>query len=124
VTGERIIFECPVCRVVITRALTPLPSNQPICFDVGESAVPEGFFATLSSENWAVAGATVVVNLRDLVGTKAHPDFRRRNGCCGQDGLDGPNLVCVNGHEIGTEKSDCWMPHAVALLDNVIRVNK
>jgi hypothetical protein len=43
---------------------------------------------------------------------------------CGLDGMDGPNLVCVNGHEIGTEKSDCWMPHAAVLLDSIVRVNE
>ena len=122
-TDERISFECPVCRAVITRPLTSLPNDQSICLDDGKPAIPEGFFSTINSEEWRVSG-TVVVNLRDLVGTKHHPDFRRLNGCCGLDGLDGPNLVCPNGHEIGTEKSDCWMSHAAVLLDNVIRPNE
>jgi len=76
-----------------------------------------------SQEYWSAAGR-VLVNLADLVGTKHHPDYRRRAGCCGLDGLDGPNLVCSNGHEVGTEKSDCWMPHAAVLLENVIEVNE
>ncbi len=43
-------------------------------------------------------------------------DFRnvkppKGNGCCGQDGLDGLNTECMNGHKVGVEKSDCWMPH-------------
>jgi hypothetical protein len=29
------------------------------------------------------------------------------------DGTDGINKLCANGHEIATEKSDCWMPTAV-----------
>jgi hypothetical protein len=24
------------------------------------------------------------------------------------DGLDGINTFCENGHQIGTEQSDCW----------------
>jgi hypothetical protein len=124
VPGDRISFECPVCRAVITRALTPLPTDQPVCLDNGKPAVPGGFFAAISAEDWAVPGTTLVVNLHDLVGTKRHPDFRRLNGCCGLDGLDGPNLVCPNGHEVGTEQSDCWMSHAAVLLDNVIRVSE
>jgi hypothetical protein len=50
----------------------------------------------------------VLVNLNDLVGTEHHQDRHRLNGCCGLDGCDGPNLVCPKGHEIGTERSDCW----------------
>lgn len=122
-TDERIRFECPVCRAVITRPLKPLSDDQLICLDQGKPAIPEGFFARINSDDWAASG-TVVVNLHDLVGTNHHPDFRRRNGCCGLDGLDGPNLVCPNGHEVGTEKSDCWMSHAAVLLDGVIRVNE
>ncbi len=33
----------------------------------------------------------------------------------GNDGLDGNNSVCINNHEIGTEMSDCWQHHLVAL---------
>jgi hypothetical protein len=66
----------------------------------------------------------VIVNIADLVSIRRHPDFRRLNGCCGLDGCDGPNLVCTNGHEIGTEKSDCWTPHAAVLLENVVGVNE
>jgi len=72
-----------------------------------------------SKEFWDAQGR-FVVNLADLVGTRPSPDGRRLSGCCGRDGLDGPNLVCVNGHEVGTEKSDCWMPHAAVLLESVI----
>lgn len=57
-----------------------------------------------------------MINLEDAVNTRHHPDTRRLNGCCGLDGRDGLNTVCANGHEVGTEKSDCWMPH-VLLLD-------
>ena len=122
-TDERIRFECPICRAVITRPLKSLPNDQLICLDEGKPAIPEGFFAKINSDDWAVSG-TVVVNLHDLVGTNHQPDFRRRNGCCGLDGLDGPNLVCPSGHEVGTEKSDCWMSHAAVLLDGVIGVSE
>lgn len=52
-----------------------------------------------------------MVNLDDLTGAGWAKDGRRYNGCCGVDGLDGLNLVCPAGHDVGTEKSDCWMPH-------------
>ena len=85
--------------------------------------MPEGVFAVNSHEYWSASGR-FVVNLADLVGTKHHSERSRRNGCCGLDGLDGPNLICVNGHEVGTEKSDCWMPHAAVLLETVVSVNE
>jgi hypothetical protein len=124
VTGERTSFECSVCRVVITRALTLLPNDHPICLEDRKPAIPEGYFAPVNFDDWAVSGTAAVVNLNDLVGTKHPPDVQRLNGCCGLDGLDGPNLICPNGHEVGTEKSDCWMPHAAVLLDKLIRVNE
>ena len=100
---DRVVFQCPFCKAVITRPLLPLRPDQPICFEDGTAAIPEGFFG---------------------VKTPEHPDSHRLAGCCGLDGMDGPNLVCPNGHEIGTEKSDCWMPHAAVLLDSVVQVNR
>jgi hypothetical protein len=49
-----------------------------------------------------------------------HPDDRishslatvdgQSYGCCGLDGLDGPNQACSNcGRIIGTARTDCWM---------------
>ena len=89
----------------------------------GKPLAPQGFFSINSEEYWTADGR-FVVNLADLVGTKHHSDDHRLNGCCGLDGLDGPNLICTNGHEVGTEKSDCWMPHAAVLLETVIGVNE
>ena len=34
----------------------------------------------------------------------------RLNGCCGLDGLDGPNQLCACGAEVGTLQTDCWTP--------------
>ncbi|MFJ4091817.1 hypothetical protein ACIPYS_09560 [Kitasatospora sp. NPDC089913] len=52
--------------------------------------------------------AAFVLHPDDLPGTAAHPDLGRRNGCCGLDGRDGPNLVCAAcGTEVATEQSDC-----------------
>ncbi|MCR3746698.1 hypothetical protein LX88_000636 [Lentzea californiensis] len=53
----------------------------------------------------------------DVPGTALHPDARRRNGCCGLDGQDGPNLVCAGcGAEVATKESDCWTDNLVALM--------
>src|SRR5437867_13336817 len=120
--SNRILFRCPQCQAVITRPLLPLKPDQPICLEDGKAAVPQGFFGVKTPEQWSAEGS-ILVNLSDLVGTQHHSDSHRLAGCCGLDGMDGPNLLCANGHEIGTEKSDCWMPHAALLLDAVVQIN-
>jgi len=84
--------------------------------------VPEGYSALSDDEYWTGSAGCPLVNLADLVATRHHPDPRRNSGCCGRDGCDGPNLLCDRGHEIGTEKSDCWMAHAAVLLPEVVRL--
>ncbi len=45
----------------------------------------------------------------DVQGVEPVSDPARLNGCCGLDGLDGPNMQCANCNaEVGTRKSDCW----------------
>ncbi|WP_045864566.1 hypothetical protein [Streptomyces sp. WMMB 714] len=52
-----------------------------------------------------------------MLGTGLSPLRGRRNGCCGLDGCDGPNLVCRRcGAEVATERSDCWTPQEVVLV--------
>ena len=105
----------PFCREAITRPLSPLRDDEAISCEDGKPAIREGFFALGGWDCWSIEG--VLVNLHDLVGIKHHP--HRLNGCCELDGLDGPNLLCPKKHEIGTEKSDCWMSHAAILVKNV-----
>ena len=64
-----------------------------------------------------------LVNLQDAINTKHHSDRRRLNGYCGPAGFDGPNIVCINGHEVGTEHSDCWMPHVLELMRELVTQN-
>ena len=73
----------------------------------------------VSCDYWTRFEGCVLVNIADVIGTKTHPDASRLNGCCALDGLDGPNLLCENGHEVATAVSDCWMAHAVALVKDV-----
>jgi hypothetical protein len=52
----------------------------------------------------------VLFNLDDLRNTE-HGGVL--NGGCGIDGCGGVNTFCRNGHEIGTERSDCWTPRFI-----------
>lgn len=116
-----VIFACPVCQAAITRPLLALGAGLDTCQEDGKPAVPEGVFAIVEDEYSAEMRGCALVNLADLVATHHYAGPGRLNGCCGLDGLDGPNLLCQNGHEVGTEKSDCWMPRAAVLLLSVVR---
>jgi len=55
-----------------------------------------------------------VVNVDDVVQTRLTTAGKRLAGCCGLDGMDGPNLLCDQcGAEVAIKKTDCWMPHCV-----------
>ncbi|MEU8825204.1 hypothetical protein [Streptomyces sp. NPDC048636] len=59
----------------------------------------------------------VVLARADVHGTELTSLRGRRNGCCGLDGCDGPNLVCRGcAAEVATEYSDCWTPQEVVLV--------
>lgn len=110
------VFVCPVCEQAISRPVAPLPHEMTVNVEHGEPAVPAGYFAQSRNDLYANSDGCTLLNLTDLVGTKHHPDLGRNQGCCGRDGCDGPNLLCLRGHEIGTERSDCWMAHAAIVL--------
>ncbi len=105
----------------MTRALAALPTGQSICYDDGKAAIPAGYFAPSDDDYWTGSLGSLLVNLTDMIGTEYHPSLTRNQGCCGRDGTHGPNVVCRAGHEIGTERSDCWMAHAVVLLPTIVR---
>ncbi len=58
-----------------------------------------------------------ILNPDDVTGAARHADDDRSTGCCGPDGMNGPNLVCSTCQaEIATEETDCWKPHFVVTL--------
>ena len=115
------IFRCSKCGSVLTRAIEPLLDRKLLVEEDGSEHVPVGFYAVSDGEFFTGSEGVCLVNLSDAIGTKHHLKLGRLNGCCGLDGCDGPNTLCDNGHEIGTEKSDCWMPHALLLDPGAVR---
>ena len=117
----KIIFECSKCGVAVTHAVSPLPEGAVVGTVDGAEAVPAGFCVPSDDDYWTGSAGHTLINMADLNGTRHHPDLRRNSGCCGRDGTDGPNLLCENGHEIGTERSDCWMSRAAVLFPQLPR---
>lgn len=116
-------FHCSTCGVVIAGNLAPLPVGIPLNQIRGEDLVSAGYFAVSGGEFEPERPGDFLVNLKDLHHTQYHQDGSRLNGCCGLDGLDGLNLLCSNGHEIGTERSDCWLPHHAVLACDKIQAS-
>jgi hypothetical protein len=99
-----------------------------------EPAVPSGLLIRLSVEDavdvtqasgiverkvYSPAGA-IAANPANVVATSLHsvgPD----NGCCGSDGLDGPNRACLCGAIVATEWGDCWTQSEVRFLPDAVR---
>lgn len=51
----------------------------------------------------------LVINPADAIGVLSSEDPLRNSGCCGHDGLDGPNLLCRGcSSEVATLRDDCW----------------
>jgi hypothetical protein len=107
------VVRCAQCELALTLPLSGLPNKAMLHEESGEAYIPRGYFTISDGSFFRNTEGHLVVNLSDVVNTKHHPDHRRLNGCCGLDGLDGKNTVCDNGHEVGTERSDCWLPHAI-----------
>ncbi|MFI7431616.1 hypothetical protein ACIBPB_32025 [Micromonospora sp. NPDC049836] len=140
------IFACVRCATVLTNDLdevqfAALPDPvSPSDLQPGETCpawVPSGKFAVdvdpfgppyvpSETERYVVSAGprnTVLIGPEDLLVRRLHADYGRRNGCCGLDGVDGPNLVCDCGAEVATESSDCWTAQVVRLQpDAVVRI--
>lgn len=111
---------CQNCKIEISKQVTELKDLNLLNKNDREDYIPEGFFIVANGEAYIETKGLIIINIKDLINSNYHPDNRRLNGCCGQDGLDGVNRVCLNNHEIGTEKSDCWMPHYITLHPDLV----
>ena len=101
----RYVLRCSVCNIEVTNHLQQLPHPSMVTDETERDRVPVGFYATEHGH--------FLVNLKDVAHARHHPDPDRLRGCCRLSGSDGMNLICSNEHEVGTERSDCCVSHAV-----------
>lgn len=112
---SKIDLHCAACGMLIAAGLDALPAEQLQTMD-GEDALPQGRYSVANADSdCGFTPGAYLINLADAHNTLPHADPSRRCGCCGVDGINGLNTLCANGHEIGTEYSDCWMPHHLTL---------
>lgn len=105
---------CKTCGLPLTNEILYYNGNSFGEAD-GQNFIQAGFYAISDGDYFTGSQGQFITNADDLLNIKDHPDRSRLNGCCGLDGCDGLNKVCMNGHEVATEKSDCWMPHVVII---------
>jgi hypothetical protein len=115
-------LSCAKCgRVLTVECRLGIPDDHIRDPGMREPAVTQGVVVVLPDEDTAKTikeGPVVRLRVRSPPGAFAvNPlDIRSDalvsvgidNGCCGSDGMDGPNRGCVCGAVLGTEWSDCW----------------
>lgn len=127
-------FACRVCGAALTPPLLRLDDATALCEKALAPLVPDGHY-------WPVAAGhpkaeygfqNKLVLVTDFTGHFAvrpdavagvgrHPDRARWAGCCGPNGLGGPNRVCACGRTVGTERADCLYAVAVYLDPSAVR---
>ncbi|MBX3007638.1 MAG: hypothetical protein KF816_06375 [Melioribacteraceae bacterium] len=109
-------YKCSSCGTIITKELKLLTDKNLISVVDGEDLIPSGYFMICDGTYFSASFTTrIIINKNDMINSKRHYDENRFCGCCGQDGSAGPNIICVNNHDIATELSDCWMSHGILL---------
>lgn len=113
-------IKCKLCGIELTDDLVEVKSSGQLSEIDGRDFIARGHFFVSDGEYYSGTENQIIINVKDLINSRNHTDKARLNGCCGLDGCDGPNKLCLDGHEIGTEMSDCWIAHAVILdLDKI-----
>nr|WP_232337017.1 hypothetical protein [Lysinibacillus timonensis] len=106
---------CNACHIEISKQISELEDLTLLNSIDGQNYVPEGFYIISDGTYLERLKGSIIINTNDLLNSNYHSDISRLNGCCGCDGSGGMNKVCLNNHELGTEHSDCWMAHMIAL---------
>lgn len=119
---NRVIFRCAACKLALSVVVDELEDRCRLSLDDQCDYVPELFYVVADEDfSWAANGH-FAINLKDARNTKHHWDNRRLAGCCG---LSEPgNTVCVNGHEIGAEFSECYTPRALVFDPTRVELEK
>lgn len=120
--GHAVYIVCKQCGAHLSEELR-LADGSECNTEDGKAYVPRG--TTIQNDDLFfhqnVGG--YIANVEDVLHTELTKDASRLSGCCGFDGMDGPNLLCDQcGAEVATKKTDCWMPHCVLFEPNATNV--
>lgn len=119
------VFKCKECGVLLSKPLVGPISPSKMSFVDETDHVSIGHFGLVDEDFRIEFKDEYIINLQDKINVKFTKDLSKKNGCCGMDGMDGMNTLCINGHEIGTECSDCWMSHGLVFhREKVVKIDQ
>lgn len=129
----RYIITCRRCGRFLTRPVTRVTSFPELTkregSDAFEPTVGRGACAVDPMPIGVGVGVgegtrnCVVVNPSDVRRLAVHPDGWRNCGCCGHDGGQGPNRLCLACRaEVATLRDDCWTPQEVRFEPSAVRL--
>lgn len=116
------IIRCKQCNLALTGELLELKNIDDLSEIENEDFIQKGYYYVSDGAFFTASGGKIIIHKGDLLNSKNHSDIGRLNGCCGLDGADGLNKMCNNGHEIATERSDCWIPHCVIFEPGAVEI--
>lgn len=124
--NNNIFIVCKKCLIPITGKLSRIANENEKSYEDGENHIPKGLYGIVDVDYRIAFENDFVIHEEDIIkgNTKFTKNVSRLNGCCGLDGLNGLNLLCKNGHEIGTVCTDCWMPHGVVFHREFVLISK
>ena len=102
--AECTAFACRKCGHRVTPGLWPIGGAREAVG--GRDLVPAGYFARSQGEHETPVD-WYMISPSDVIG---HP-IRPFDGCCGPSGFTKPNIGCAEGHAVGIEQSECYLPH-------------
>ncbi|MGF7032237.1 hypothetical protein J2T17_003159 [Paenibacillus mucilaginosus] len=125
---HRSSFTCRECGAFVTGILSHIGNLNSIALKDRESYLPRLSYVygteIVKAGLLPWRGVGEITNDDILVSTDGlYMDLKKEpaTGCCGPDGSTF-NVFCRNGHPVGKEAADCWMPHFIRFpLDRVNR---
>jgi len=108
---------CKECEIELTSELTEILERD-LCWEDNKDIMPENNFSIVTHQQTNEKDLFVSIDDYNL---KDHPEPGKFQGCCGSAPSNGWNKVCLNGHEVATEVSDCCTAHYIGFnLSKVI----
>ena len=118
-------FACKVCGTSLTGDLVQLSDESLLHEKDGEPLLQPGTYFIETTGHPPAEAGDYLVSVEALINTKQYLEAGGRlNGCCGLDGLDGINELCINGHEVATVRTDCWLPSHAILSPSVVSAQR
>jgi hypothetical protein len=115
------ILRCAICSIAISNEIIQLQDLSLLIEDDGKDHISKGFYRIGTEHDDVIqADNGFILNIADMINTKYSE--QAAFGCCGLSGGD-MNTLCNNGHEIGSECSDCWLPHYIHIPLNTVDAN-